>query len=190
MFATFKRSFIFATFAVVSTCALSGPTQVPFKATVTIIDSIVGGAPGISCGPYQAVGTSIGTGNASHLGRITFEAKDCVTIDGAPGLPPIFHFQGTTDSLIITAANGDKIFGTYYGTFAPVPGAAPDKKTGLVPYAMQPGAMFSMTHGTGIFSNAVINAGTLSGNENLNLDPVNNPNASTGTLTLTGNITY
>ena len=56
--------------------------------------------------PSQWISTSTGTGRISHLGRVTWTTEHCFQLDAGT--------FGDAD-LVITAANGDKLFGTYDG---------------------------------------------------------------------------
>lgn len=190
MFLTFKKTVIISALAFTSAAAISGPTNVPFTATVTITDSIdplgranceLTGLPGINAGS----GMTIGHGNATHLGRIAFVGNDCVRIIGEQYGLPKFYFQGAQGSLVITAANGDKLYGSYSGTFVPT-GEPPKDK--LVPYKVE-GGQFSIAKGTGRFADAYA-SGVLSGVESLSMDLSGNGPPSTGTIYLNGKISY
>jgi len=56
--------------------------------------------------PSQWVSSSAGTGTMSHLGRVTWTTEHCFQL-----------FAGTFGDavLVITAANGDRLYGTYDG---------------------------------------------------------------------------
>jgi hypothetical protein len=75
-----------------------------------------------------------GSGTATHLGRYTYEADECFNpVTGAfSGLP------------IITAANGEQLFGTYTGQVAPT------GDPGVVSYVEQ----MAIAGGTGRFAGA------------------------------------
>jgi hypothetical protein len=75
-----------------------------------------------------------GTGTATHLGRYTYEAEECFN-------PVTGAFSGVP---IITAANGEQLFGTYTGQVAPTSDPA------IVSYVEQ----MSISGGTGRFSDA------------------------------------
>lgn len=75
-----------------------------------------------------------GTGTATHLGRYTYEADECFN-------PVTGAFSGVP---IITAANGEQLFGTYTGQVAPTSDPA------VVSYVEQ----MSISGGTGRFSDA------------------------------------
>ena len=80
-----------------------------FKATVSITESIQ--TPGTA--PCFSVGTISGAGLASQAGKITIASVDCIN----PMDPTFTVFSFASDQLVMTAANGDKIFATYGGTF-------------------------------------------------------------------------
>jgi len=62
---------------------------------------------GIRCSePSQWISTSAGTGKISHLGRVTWTTEHCFQLHAGT--------FGDAD-LVITAANGDQLFGTYDG---------------------------------------------------------------------------
>jgi hypothetical protein len=106
---------------------------VPFKAIIAISETLVPG----SCLLNGAIS---GTGQASHLGRINLGSLDCIT----PPLPgsgsAVFSFSSAR--IVITAANGDEIFGTYEGTLDATSGI------GVVD------GIFVIKGGTGRFLNA------------------------------------
>jgi hypothetical protein len=77
---------------------------VPFTATIAITESIL--PPGAS--PCTAIGSISGTGQATHLGKVTVISQDCITL-----IPPSFSFA--SDQLLLTAANGDQVFAAYSG---------------------------------------------------------------------------
>jgi hypothetical protein len=55
--------------------------------------------------PSQWISSSAGTGTISHLGKVTWKTEHC------------FQFPGTFGDakLVITAADGDRLYGTYQG---------------------------------------------------------------------------
>lgn len=101
--------------------------------------------------PSQWISTMSGTGQVSHLGRVTWATEHCFQL-----------FAGTFGDaeLVITAANGDKLFGTYNGVM-----------TGETTFAES----MIITGGTGRFSGA---SGTIA--ENGWFDPI------TGYMEITG----
>jgi hypothetical protein len=202
MFLTFQKTIIISALALTSAAAISGPTNVPFQATVTITDSIDSSSNGVAAckdalvpstsSGYNLAGSgmTIGNGNATHLGRMAFVGNDCVHMAVGPYGLPIFYFQGAQGSLVITAANGDKLYGSYSGTFVPT-GELPtaeQAKVNVVPYKVE-GGQFSIVKGTGRFADAYA-SGTLSGVESLSMDLSGKGPPSTGTIYLNGKISY
>jgi hypothetical protein len=86
---------------------LEAQSSIPFKATVSITESIqvVGAAP------CFMVGNISGTGQASQLGKISIASTDCIN----PISETVFSFF-SSDQLVITTASGEQIFATYSGT--------------------------------------------------------------------------
>ena len=99
--------------------------------------------------PYLK-GTTTGTGHATHLGRVTGSATDCVVATSAYA----FKFGG---QLSLIAANGDELRATYRGMLVP---------TATPPIYRITDGTYTITGGTGRFSTASGN-GTLDGLENL-----------------------
>ena len=135
----------FALFGLIGN-ATAGPKNVPFKVSA-ITQETLHGNPG--CPSYLS-GDTTGTGNASHLGEITFVATDCVTLS-----PSNFIFSN--GRLTIYAANGDTLTLSYAGTLTPNP--QPNSLSML-------GGQFQITGGTGRFVSAS-GSGYLQGVENL-----------------------
>lgn len=96
-------------FSFLTLLILAGPVaakeQVPFKGSYEGVDT---GTPQV---PPFASATVEAEGNASHLGQITF--TQVVTVNTATG--------AGSGTFVITAANGDTVFGTIRGqaTFTP-----------------------------------------------------------------------
>jgi len=98
--------------------AFAAPTkQLPFKEdlsggvtnTVFAEDFIAGDTFDGRCSkPSQMLTSMAGTGNVSHLGRVSWTSQHCTQL-----------FAGTFGDadLVITAANGDRLYGTYSGWF-------------------------------------------------------------------------
>ena len=79
--------------------------QVPFKAAETGTFQMSG-----QCEPSGLVLDVSGTGDATQLGHYTAHYREC--FDPATGVV-------TAGSFTLTAANGDKVFGTYSGQVSP-----------------------------------------------------------------------
>ena len=123
--------------------APSAAIQVPFKGSfeATGTASVL---PGDRC-PDLTVEIQ-GTGNATHLGRLTTDQSHCAT-------PTSLAF---TDGLFtLTAANGDQLRGTYSGEFVP-----------LDPPLFTIDGRFTFTGGTGRFAGAT-GGGHATGVQNL-----------------------
>jgi hypothetical protein len=117
--------------------------QVPFKGIFSATGTATA-RPGDRC-PVLTV-EILGTGNATHLGRLTNEQSHCAA-------PPSLAF--TDGVFTLTAANGDQIRGTYFGEFVP-----------LDPPLFTIDGHFSITGGTGRFADAT-GSGDASGVQNL-----------------------
>src|SRR5213596_2351972 len=115
-FATPRVRHVFAALAVSASLA-SGFAQaggsVPLTATISIQETL--GAPTESC--YLSRSTVVGTGTATHLGKVTLHATDCINAD-ATGTALSF----ASEDVVLTAANGDQVFAHYSGVFQPAVG--------------------------------------------------------------------
>lgn len=131
--------------------------------------------------PFQ--GMLQGRGTASHLGQMTLDGQDCVQITPMPASPLIpLELKFVNGALTMAAANGDKLYASYSGTFIY---DNTDPTTGLLPkYKLSPGTGgFIIKGGTGRFVNAT-GFGVLNGTE------IIAPDGATGTLDLSGVISY
>jgi len=130
---------------------------VPFKADFTATQEVIQApAPGT---PLIILAT--GTGNASHMGKTTFEARITIDVFGQSNLGP--------DTFTLTAANGDQIFMNSIGIVNP-----PDAN-GVTMVTLTN----TITGGTGRFADAT---GTLTGGVIRG--------ATTDTISLEGRISY
>lgn len=135
--------------AAASPAAWADHPQVPFKASVITQETL--GFDPARC-PNILVGSTTGRGTASHMGAVTLAASDCpVTQDG-------INFYFSDGRLTLTAANGDKLTASYYGSLLPVPGSNP------VLHAIN--GSFAVTGGTGRFTHAR-GGGSLQGSQDL-----------------------
>jgi hypothetical protein len=154
-------------FALLASGVQAGPTDVPFRATLTVQDQIV---PDASC-PFSGLGgTLTGSGTVSHLGATTLSATHC-SVPTRGGSVAI-----SRGALELTAANGDILYVEYVGTISPFPDAS-DTNTFVGNYVV--------TGGTGRFEDAAGNgllAGTLSGSLATRV--------YTGSITAEGRIDY
>jgi hypothetical protein len=132
--------------------AFAGPKNVPFKASATTQETMGFDLTQTRCpSPPYLVGTTTGTGHASHLGAITLLATDCIT-------PTFPTFNFSSGRLTFTAANGDLLKIAYQGVLLPTPGGVPSSYT--------ISGSYNVTGGTGRFSDAS-GSGVLSGSEDL-----------------------
>jgi hypothetical protein len=126
--------------------ALSGEkTNRPFKANLVTHEQ-AGFAP--NC-PSKFGGTTTGTGTSAHLGKVTLTTTDCIT-----PMENHFTFKG---AFTLTAADGDKLTGSYSGSFMPTNGG---------PVYKLSDAKFEITGGTGRFAQATGSA-VLLGDQNI-----------------------
>ncbi len=98
----------------------------------------------------QFGGTTSGSGKGTHLGVISLAASDCIT-------PMQNYFISNNGNLTITAANGDKLTGTYSGSFIP---------TDHPSIYMYDNFTIQITGGTGRFAGAT-GSGILEGTSNV-----------------------
>jgi hypothetical protein len=158
------RQFFFAMAATVvfASGATAAKPAVPFNALIAIGEQLGAGSAG--CASVAAVA---GIGAASHLGKVSSTSNDCVNMTG-PGL-----FSFSSKNIVVTAANGDQLFGTYDGTV--------DATSGIGVIT----GSFTITGGTGRFSNAT-GGGSLQGLEALDLTTF----TGQGQIQLNGTISY
>lgn len=110
-------------------------------------------------------GKIVGRGDSALLGRIAFNASDCISRTG-------LHFNFSEGRFVIVPASGDQIFASYSGQFVP---------TGVSLQYEFRAATFQITGGNGRDAKAG-GSGTLSGKSNIV--------TGNGTLQLSGRITY
>ncbi|MBC7703537.1 MAG: hypothetical protein H7274_06290 [Rhodoferax sp.] len=142
--------------------AHSDPQVRPFKATLTTHETLA--ANPVACPLSVLQGTTSGQGNASHMGKITLSATDCVTLGAS-------QFTFTNGVLMLLAANGDTLVAEYSGA--------------LLPSAAYPvytlSGTYRVTGGTGRFSSAT-GAGSMQGTTNIT--------TGQGTFVATGTLGY
>ena len=125
------------------------PHAEPFHAALTTQETL-GYNPVACSAPPFLQGTTVGTGTASHMGRVTLQSTDCPT----PGLT-VFTFTG--GKLVLTAANGDTLTADYSGALLPTSATSPV-------YSLS--GSYRLTGGSGRFSGAT-GAGILLGSSNI-----------------------
>lgn len=164
-----------AAIAVLPLAALAGAQNKPlkdrpFKATLATQEQLT---PGSSrCDVVAGIlGSSVGSGNASHLGSVTLTSSDCP----APLNAQLTQWFFQLGKLTLQAANGDMLYADYSG------GLALDPDTGLFKLT----GSYSITGGTGRFVGAG-GEGALSGTAGLN--PGNG--TAQANYTATGTIRY
>ena len=146
-----------------ATSVFAGPRDVPFKAELAITEKLNYDPGHCPAYPYMT-GVITGKGTASHLGKVSVSAINCIF-----PTPPTFTF--TEGQLKLTAANGDELRATFHGSLTP---------TGTKDVYMLQGP-YKIMGGTGRFAGAS-GHGTLQGEENLATQE--------GTIEATGTISY
>ena len=126
-------------------------TPVPFSGTFTIDESL-DVSPDAGC-PILT-GIISGQGKATHLGRTSFSGTNCVT-PPANGAPPVYNFSD--GKIVLMAANGDTLNGTFSGSFVP---------TGQGTMFTVVNGTYSFNRGTGRFA-AATGSGTLTGTQDI-----------------------
>lgn len=154
-------------------CAVAKDKEA-FAAAAQITESI-GPSSDPACQPsaqgLALQGTISGTGLGTAIGPFTASAVDCLrSSDPTYQFTPPFAFS--TSSLVLTAANGDRIVAAYSGTASLSP-------VGLLLL----NGTYTFTSGTGAFRN-VKGSGTLTGVEDISTAPAR------GFVSLVGQISY
>lgn len=147
-FSTRLAAFLFSSLALSATATFA-QTVLPFDATFTIDESL-GKGTGPDC---QIVGVISGQGNATYLGRTAISGTNCVTEPTSN--PPIYHFAD--GKIILMAANGDTLNGTFSGSFVP---------TGKGTEFTVVDGKYSFSRGTGRFV-AATGTGRLTGTQDI-----------------------
>lgn len=132
-----------------STLAFAGPTNVPFKASLTTQEVIHFDPVACQSMPFLA-GTTTGSGQASHLGAVTGSATDCIMPTSA------YTYTFSNGKLSLIAQNGDELRADYSGNLSP----------SATPPVFVLNGTYRITGGTGRFANAS-GTGTVGGLENL-----------------------
>ena len=132
-----------------ASAAFAGPTNVPFKATLTTQEELRPNPATCQSAPYLSGNTS-GSGHATHLGAVTGSGIDCITPTSA------YTYAFSNGVLTLTAANGDQLRAEYQGTLTP----------SATPPIYTIAGTYRFIGGTGRF-NGASGTGTISGLENL-----------------------
>jgi hypothetical protein len=168
------RSALFsAVLATLAGAAVADSRTLPFKASLKLSESITF----TGAAPCFAIGQLSGTGQASHLGKVTASSQDCINPDGVfdPNGPTSYHFvsgQGAA-GLVFTGAAGDQLFASYSGALT-ARGRGPHGVSGH----------FVITGGTGRFAGAV-GGGVIWGHEDISQVVL-----GTGQIELLGTVSY
>ncbi len=150
------------------TAARSGVKLVPWKESYAASGTI---SPGAACPSPQLLVSLAGGGTATHVGRYTIVNSHCV--DPATGAL-------TGGTFVKTAANGDRIFGTYTGSSAVIQPPAPIAIFGIT-------GTLTFTGGTGRFTGATGTA-TMNGTLRADFSRPDVPVPADVTLVMTGSI--
>lgn len=97
-----------------SAAAASSNPQRPFKAQSFEVVTSEGIIEGSACPVFEV--NSLGSGTGAHIGQFTVVRRHCFTPPGHPAFTGEVIHDGTYE---ITAANGDKFWGTYSGELQP-----------------------------------------------------------------------
>lgn len=134
------------------------PVAVPLTGTVVTLDDPPGPPTGCPAGAVWRYSAS-GGGTLSHLGRVRFEITHCSYLTG----PTTGTFD--TGTIVITAANGDRLTLSESGTFV----LHTDASGGLISV---PTLDWVVTGGTGRFANATGHGQILATSTDLTTAPV------------------
>ncbi len=99
---------------VVGAAAAGRNRQRPFKATSYEVVTSEGVIEGSECPAFEV--NAEGSGKGTHLGKFTLVRRHCFTPPDHPAFTGSVMHDGVYE---ITAANGDKIWGTYSGDLQP-----------------------------------------------------------------------
>jgi hypothetical protein len=166
LLATFLALVIFALAALGPSPLAAAPPSVPYQASGP--EWVVHEAPHPDCGLGRLKVEVEGTGQASHLGQYTVVRRHCFNLA---------TFTIEDGAFEQTAANGDRLWGTYTGYTAGVLQFGPDGS----PVVIIIESPTTITGGTGRFANAT-GAGTTTGIFNLATE--------SGEFTFSGQLAY
>jgi len=149
-----------------SASAAYAQTALPFSGTFNIDESL---AVSPEAGCPILTGIISGQGTANYLGRTAISGTNCVT-PPAEGAPPVYNFAN--GNIVLMAANGDMLYGTFSGAFVP---------TGKGTIFTVVDGTYSFSRGTGRFA-AATGSGKLTGTQDIA--------TGKGKLQATGTISY
>lgn len=168
-----QLAFAFAAAVAFATNGIAANPSTPFQAVLTINERAgvdpTGTCPALPTLPTGFRGEIAGTGNASHLGKVTLSSSDCILLVGTNG----FFFFST--QFVLTAANGDQMYGKYQGALGSTPASPVPQISGT----------FEVTGGNGRFAGAT-GSGVIDGYEDINFST----GIGQGQIRLTGSIAY
>ena len=154
----------------------------PFKATLSIIETVSPPSGQPPCGSALK-GEITGSGTSTLTGSVAAVSTDCIIPLSASATGA--EFAAISNSLVLTAANGDQLFASYIAsfsvTFTGLPGADGVPGIGVI------NGNFVITGGSGSLA-GVIGGGTMRGTELLNIDPATGAGRGQGSVELTGAI--
>lgn len=107
--------------------AAGSSPQRPFKAQSFEVVTSEGVFEGSACPAFEV--NSSGSGTGTHIGRFTVVRRHCFTPPGHPAFTGAVIHDGTYE---ITAANGDKLWGTYSGELQPTEFGAQGPIRGII----------------------------------------------------------
>lgn len=152
---------------------------VPFTGVVSVSETVVpsqfvdGGTkicPQLSPELYAFIGSITGVGHATHLGKLTLSATDCIQYSSGTEA----NFKSLPNTVVFFAANGDRLYAAYEGKATYIGGALQLKGT------------FTFAGGTGRFARAS-GQGSLIGVEDISATPAG---PAIGSFVLSGSISY
>lgn len=169
-----KLSAVLTVLIAASPLAAVGKDKYESFAAAAQIAEVIGPSSDASCqwSPQGVAmqGTITGTGLGTAIGAFTVSAVDCLRSSTPYDFKPPFAFS--TTSLVLTAANGDRIVAAYSGTAALSP-------VGLLVL----NGTYTLTSGTGVYRN-VKGSGALTGVEDISSFPAK------GFVSLVGQISF
>jgi hypothetical protein len=148
-------STLFVMSAIGITAGITDVMSSPLAITAVIHETVIPTSldPSSRCtSPYEGIIT--GNGTSPLLGKVSFEASDCIT--------PVDNYFSFDGKMVLTVSSGDQIFAEYHGLF--IPTSYPSIYTISNPTPNIP--PLTIDGGTGNFKNAK-GSGNLLGGEDL-----------------------
>lgn len=166
---TLARALALGGLVAFGTTAMAGPTNVPFNASVELSETVVF----TFLPPCFALGYLNASGTATHLGKVSGTAVDCINPTSAINLSAPMSYRFASTKVVLTGATGEMLYLSYAGTLTAQP-------TG--PHVIA--GNFVITGGTGRYTSAA-GGGVMSGSEDLS-----QIGSGKGKATFTGTISY